>query len=26
VQEEMNETYFCCNVAETNKLELLKWA
>ena len=25
-QEEMDETYFCWQVAETNKLELLKWA
>ena len=22
----MDETYFCCKVARTNKLELLKWA
>ena len=26
VEEEMDETYFCEQVAETNKLELLKWA
>jgi hypothetical protein len=26
VEEEMDETYFCWKVAETNKLELLKWA
>ena len=26
VQEEMNEIYFCSEVARTNKLELLKWA
>ena len=26
VEEEMDEPYFCCEVAETNKLELLKWA
>ncbi len=26
VQEEMDETYFCLRVAETNTLELLKWA
>jgi len=25
-QEEMDETTFCCRVAKTNKLELLKWA
>ena len=25
-QAEMDETYFCSRVAETNKLELLKWA
>ena len=25
-EEEMDETYFCCEVAQTNKLELLKWA
>ena len=23
---EMDEPYFCCEVAKTNKLELLKWA
>ena len=26
VEEEMDETYFCWKVAQTNKLELLKWA
>ncbi|CAL6335759.1 unnamed protein product [Bathycoccus prasinos] len=26
VEEEMDETYFCKRVAQTNKLELLKWA
>ena len=26
VEEEMDESYFCQKVAETNKLELLKWA
>ena len=26
VEEEMDETYFCWKVAETNTLELLKWA
>jgi hypothetical protein len=26
VEEEMDETYFCWRVAQTNKLELLKWA
>ena len=26
VGEEMDESYFCWKVAETNKLELLKWA
>ena len=26
VGEEMDETFFCSRVAETNKLELLKWA
>ena len=26
VEEEMDETYFCNQVAQTNKLELLKWA
>ena len=26
LEEEMDETYFCSEVAETNKLELLKWA
>jgi hypothetical protein len=26
VEEEMDETYFCWKVAETNKLEVLKWA
>jgi len=26
LKEEMNETYFCQNVAQTNKLEWLKWA
>ena len=25
-EEEMDETYFCWKVAQTNKLELLKWA
>ena len=25
-EEEMDETYFCWKVADTNKLELLKWA
>jgi len=25
-EEEMDETYFCMRVAQTNKLELLKWA
>jgi len=25
-EEEMDETYFCWEVAQTNKLELLKWA
>ena len=24
-EEEMDEPYFCCEVAQTNKLELLKW-
>ena len=26
VEQEMDETDFCVRVAETNKLELLKWA
>ena len=26
VEVEMDETYFCWKVAQTNKLELLKWA
>ncbi|CAL6308137.1 unnamed protein product [Bathycoccus prasinos] len=26
LEEEMDETYFCYRVAQTNKLELLKWA
>jgi hypothetical protein len=26
VEDEMDETYFCWKVAQTNKLELLKWA
>ena len=26
VEDEMNESYFCCQVAYTNKLELLEWA
>ena len=26
LEEEMDEPYFCWRVAQTNKLELLKWA